>query len=119
MKFETLRDAMDDLREYKIFDKRLSARTVSVAVKAIMKQLPKKVLYEDVGYDFRKNENLYACICPSCKCRIIDFSDGDISYYDGFDGNFEKMFHSSMVHHAYDGLNGYCNRCGQKLDWGD
>lgn len=29
----------------------------------------------------------------------------------------EDMFHSSMVHHAYIGMNNYCNRCGQKLDW--
>lgn len=31
--------------------------------------------------------------------------------------SYPNMFHSSMVHHAYIGMNNYCNRCGQKLDW--
>lgn len=31
--------------------------------------------------------------------------------------NPEDMFHSSMVYHAYIGMNNYCNRCGQKLGW--
>ena len=48
----------------------------------------------------------------------IEFDDNDVSEKCESD-DVEKMFHSSMVHHAYIGLNNYCNRCGQKLDWSD
>lgn len=85
-------------------------------VKALKKQIPKKVLYEDVGFDCHHDVNLYACICPSCGLHIIDFSDDDVDSKCNSD-NPEDMFHSSMVHHAYIGMNNYCNRCGQKLDW--
>lgn len=85
-------------------------------VKALEKQIPKKVLYEDVGFDCYHDVNLYACICPSCGLHIIDFSDDDVDSKCNSD-NPEDMFHSSMVHHAYIGMNNYCNRCGQKLDW--
>lgn len=78
----------------------------------------KKVLYEDVGFDCCYDINLYACICPSCGLHIIDFSDDDVDSKCNSD-NPEDMFHSSMVHHAYIGMNNYCNRCGQKLDWGE
>ena len=86
------------------------------AIKALKKQIPKKVLYEDVGFDCCYDVNLYACICPSCGLHIIDFSDDDVDSKCNSD-NPEDMFHSSMVHHAYIGMNNYCNRCGQKLDW--
>ena len=96
------------------------AEALDVAIKALRKQIPQKILYEDIGYDCRNDVNVYACICPSCRCKIIEFTDDDISTkYDSCDGNVEKMFHSSMQHHAYIGLNNYCNRCGQKLDWSD
>lgn len=68
----------------------------------------------DCCYDI----NLYACICPSCGLHIIDFSDDDVDSKCNSD-NPEDMFRSSMVHHAYIGMNNYCNRCGQKLDWGE
>lgn len=86
------------------------------AIKALEKQIPRKVLYEDVGYDGHQDINLYACICPSCRLPIIEFSDDDIDSECNSDDP-EDMFHSSMVHHAYIGMNNYCNRCGQKLDW--
>lgn len=82
--------------------------------KADKKQIPQKVLYEDIGYDQYENVNVYACICPSCGLHIIRYDDNDIKC---FDGDGEAMFHSSMVHHGYMGLNSYCNRCGQKLKW--
>lgn len=85
--------------------------------KALEKQISKKVLYEDVGFDCQHDVNLYACICPSCGLHIIDFSDYDVDSKCNSD-NPEDMFHSSMVYHAYIGINNYCNRCGQKLDWG-
>lgn len=89
-----------------------------VAINALKKQVPKKVRYEDVGYEQYGNVNVYACICPSCDLEIIKFDDNDVSEKCKSD-DVEKMFHSSMVHHAYVGLNNYCNRCGQKLDWSE
>lgn len=91
---------------------------VDVAIQALEKQIPKKVRYEDVGYEQYGNVNVYACICPSCDLEIIKFDDNDVSKKCESD-DVEKMFHSSMVHHAYVGLNNYCNRCGQRLDWSD
>lgn len=88
------------------------------AIKALEKQIPRKVLYEDVGFDCYHDVNLYACICPSCGLPIIEFSDDDIDSECNSDDP-EDMFHSSMVHHAYIGMNNYCNRCGQKLDWSE
>ena len=89
---------------------------LKMAINALEKQMQKKVKYEDVGYDQYNNVNVYACICPSCGLEIIRFNDNDIS--DKCEsGDTEEMFHSSMVHHAYIGLNNYCNRCGQKLNW--
>jgi len=91
---------------------------VKMSIYALEKQIPKKVKYEDVGYDNNLNVNCYSCICPDCELHIIDFNDNDVSNECDSD-DIEKMFHSSMVHHAYIGLNSYCNRCGQKLDWSD
>nr|DAT39240.1 MAG TPA: NADH-PPase NADH pyrophosphatase zinc ribbon domain [Bacteriophage sp.] len=91
---------------------------VGVAIQTLEKQIPKKVRYEDVGYEQYGNVNVYACICPSCDLEIIKFDDNDVSKKCESD-DVEKMFHSSMVHHAYVGLNNYCNRCGQRLDWSD
>ena len=89
-----------------------------MAIKSLKKQVQKKVKYEDVGYDQYNNVNVYACVCPSCGLEIIRFNDNDVS--DKCEScDTEEMFHSSMVHHAYIGLNNYCNRCGQKLDWSD
>lgn len=93
-------------------------KALELAVKALKKQIPMKVLYEDVGYDFHRDVNLYACICPSCGLHIIEFSDIDVDSECNSD-NPEYIFRSSMVHHAYIGMNNYCNRCGQKLDWGE
>lgn len=72
--------------------------------KALKKQISMKVLYEDVGYDFHHDVNLYACICPSCGLHIIEFSDIDVDSECNSD-NPEYMFHSNMVHHAYIGMN--------------
>lgn len=94
------------------------AEALDVAIQALEKQIPMKVRYEDVGYEQYGNVNVYACICPSCDLEIIKFDDNDVSEKCKSD-DVEKMFHSSMVHHAYVGLNNYCNRCGQKLDWSE
>lgn len=83
----------------------------------IEKSNPQKVIYEDVGYDPYKNVNVYACICPSCGLHIIDFDDNDVS---NSESDYPKeMFHDCMVHHGYMGLNNFCNRCGQAIDWSD
>ena len=79
---------------------------------------PKKVLFEDVGYDYYQNVNLYACICPDCGLHIIEFTDNDVDRKCDSD-NPEDMFKSSMVHHGHMGLDNFCNRCGRKLDWGE
>lgn len=104
--------ALSDWRQYRKIGTLEECRT------AREKQIPKKVKYEDVGYEQYRNVNVYACICPSCDLKIIKFDDDDVS--DKCEScDVEKMFHSSMVHHAYIGLNTYCNRCGQKLDFGE
>ena len=98
------------------FEMTISKECYKTIINALEKQMQKKVKYEDVGYDQYNNVNVYACICPSCGLEIIRFNDNDIS--DKCEsGDTEEMFHSSMVHHAYIGLNNYCNRCGQKLNW--
>jgi hypothetical protein len=98
------------------FEMTISKECYKTIINALKKQIQKKVKYEDVGYDQYNNVNVYACICPSCGLEIIRFNDNDIS--DKCEsGDTEEMFHSSMVHHAYIGLNNYCNRCGQKLNW--
>ena len=93
-------------------------KALELAVKALKKQMHRKVRYEVVEYDECYDVSLYACICPSCGLHIIDFSDDDVDSKCNSD-NPEDMFHSSMVHHAYIGMNNYCNRCGQKLDWSE
>jgi hypothetical protein len=100
------------------FGSNISREASELAIQALEKKIPKKVRYEDVGYEQYGNVNVYACICPSCDLEIIKFDDNDVSKKCESD-DVEKMFHSSMVHHAYIGLNNYCNRCGQKLDWSD
>jgi Fe2+ or Zn2+ uptake regulation protein len=98
------------------YEMTISKECYKTIINALEKQILKKVKYEDVGYDQYNNVNVYACICPSCGLEIIRFNDNDIS--DKCEsGDTEEMFHSSMVHHAYIGLNNYCNRCGQKLNW--
>lgn len=100
------------------FEITISKECYKTIIKSLKKQVQKKVKYEDVGYDQYNNVNVYACICPSCGLEIIRFNDNDVS--DKCEScDTEEMFHSSMVHHAYIGLNNYCNRCGQKLDWSD
>ena len=91
---------------------------LEIEVKAVRKQMRRKVRYEVVEYDECYDVNLYACICPSCGLHIIEFSDNDVVFKCNSDSP-EDMFHSSMVHHAYVGMNNYCNRCGQKLDWSE
>lgn len=80
------------------------------------KQIPQKVMFEDIGYNQYKNVNIYACICPSCGLYLIEFDDKDTEKSDSDEP--EQRFKDCFVHHAYEGRNSYCERCGQKLDWG-
>ena len=131
MKPEEAKDILSDMRDQHLLfiggaentgtwgEKFLKeAYACDFGAKALKKQIPKKVLYKDVGFDCHHDVNLYACICPSCGLHIIGFSDDDVDSKCNID-NPEYMFRSSMVHHAYIGMNNYCNRCGQKLDWRD
>nr|DAN01748.1 MAG TPA: NADH-PPase NADH pyrophosphatase zinc ribbon domain [Caudoviricetes sp.] len=63
----------------------------------------------DCQFCYELDEGVEAC------CSI---SDDDVDSKCNSD-NPEDMFHSNMVHHAYIGMNNYCNRCGQKLDWSE
>lgn len=93
-------------------------KAITMVRKALKKQIPQQVIYEDVGYDTYTDQNIYACICPSCGLYILGFGGNDIVSKADFGGDVEKMFHSCLVHHNYEGLNHFCNRCGQALDWG-
>lgn len=90
--------------------------TLSVVKKAVRKQTPRRVVFQDSGYHPHLG-NVYTASCPECGLPIIYYTDADISK-DCTSDDPETMFKSSLVHHDYRGFNGYCNRCGQKLYWG-
>lgn len=91
--------------------------TSNLIVRAAKKWISQKVIYEDIGYDQYNDVNVYACICPSCGLRVIKFDDDIVPKGKFGDGDPEKMFHDYMIHHGYIGLNNFCNRCGQRLNW--
>lgn len=101
--------------DYKTY-KNLYSKDFDTLQELVDKAAPKKIIYEDIGYDHYKNVNVYGCICPSCGLHIIEFTDDDVST-DSDD--IETMFNSSMVHHGHQGLNNFCNRCSQAFDWSD
>ena len=101
--------------DYKTY-KNLYSKDFDILQELVDKATPKKIIYEDIGYDHYKNVNVYGCICPSCGLHIIEFTDDDVST-DSDD--IETMFNSSMVHHGHQGLNNFCNRCSQAFDWSD
>lgn len=101
--------------DYKTY-KNLYSKDFDTLQELVDKATPKKIIYEDIGYDHYKNVNVYGCICPSCGLHIIEFTDDDVST-DSDD--IETMFNSSMVHHGHQGLNNFCNRCSQAFDWND
>lgn len=101
--------------DYKTY-KNLYSKDFDTLQELVDKATPKKIIYEDIGYDHYKNVNVYGCICPSCGLHIIEFTDDDVST-DSDD--IETMFNSSMVHHGHQGLNNFCNRCSQAFDWSE
>lgn len=115
-------EALDRLCENNYFDEKGNCNCDLIVMDRILlqklvdKATPKKIIYEDIGYDHYKNVNVYGCICPSCGLHIIEFTDDDVST-DSDD--IETMFNSSMVHHGHQGLNNFCNRCSQAFDWSD
>lgn len=115
-------EALDRLCENDYFDEKGNCNCELIVMDRILlqelvdKATPKKIIYEDIGYDHYKNVNVYGCICPSCGLHIIEFTDDDVST-DSDD--IETMFNSSMVHHGHQGLNNFCNRCSQAFDWSD
>lgn len=74
-----------------------------MAIKALEKQIPKKVIYEYLGRERFQNLTMYASRCPSCNLQITSILVHD------------KRTATSLIRRF--GLNTYCNRCGQKLDW--
>ena len=115
-------EVLDRLCENDYFDENGNCNCDLIVMDRILlqelvdKATPKKIIYEDIGYDHYKNVNVYGCICPSCGLHIIEFTDDDVST-DSDD--IETMFNSSMVHHGHQGLNNFCNRCSQAFDWSD
>jgi hypothetical protein len=91
---------------------------IDKSIKILKRHIPQKIKYEFLKYNTYTCKNEYACRCPSCGTYIITFSDKEVNRgYNNNDDDIEKMFHNSMVHHAYMGLNNFCNCCGQKLKW--
>lgn len=120
-KYEKALDGMKEQIENAIGIKIESDNTfyerVSTLQKLVDRAVPKMVKYEDVGYDSYGGDNIYASICPRCGLHIIEFNDSMIPGCGNDDPR--EMFNSCMVHHGYIGLNSFCNRCGQALDWSD
>lgn len=105
---------INNFQRFAITDGRMSGNAISAIITALKKQIASKVKFEDVGYDQYHDVNVYSAICPSCGCHIIKYTD-DIECHED---DPEQIFKFSHVHHAYEGRNSYCDRCGQKLDWG-
>lgn len=81
------------------------------------KAKPKKVLFDDIGTNWINGEPIFGCLCPSCELALFQFTTDDLN--DDIDtDDIETRFKSCFVHHGYMGRLNYCDRCGQKLDWG-
>ena len=85
--------------------------------KLVNKVTPKKVIFDDLGYDHHHNVNVYGVKCPNCDLILYDWTDDDVK--DSSDGDIEEMFHDNFVSHGYCGRHQYCDRCGQRLDWSE
>ena len=78
-------EALDRLCENDYFDENGNCNCDLIVMDRILlqelvdKATPKKIIYEDIGYDHYKNVNVYGCICPSCGLHIIEFTDDDVS----------------------------------------
>lgn len=104
---------INNFQRFAITDGRMSGTAISAIIKALEKQIASPVKFEDVGYDQHNDVNVFAAICPSCGLQIIKYADNESPSDEP-----EEIFKYEMVHHAYEGRNSYCDRCGQKLDWG-
>ena len=116
------KDCYDDLVEWynRLDDKDRSSHIVDCleALKTLVdKVMPRKVIFNDLGYDHHHNVNVYGAKCPSCDLILFDWTDDDVK--DSFDGDIEEMFHDNFVSHGYCGRHQYCDRCGQRLDWSE
>lgn len=105
---------INNFQRFAITDGRMSGTAISAVIKGLEKQVPSPVKFEDVGYDQYHDVNVYSAICPSCGVHIIEYQDN----IDCFEDDPEQIFKFDHVHHAYEGRNSYCDRCGQKLEWG-
>lgn len=94
-------------------------KAIAMVRKSLEKQIPQKVIYEDIGCDTYTGQNIYACRCPLCGFCIFGIGENDIVSEKDFDGDVEKMIRSCLARHNYKVHDRFCNRCGQALDWGD
>ena len=83
--------ARNDLERLLLTGERPANKVIAMGVKALEKQMPKKITHEASLYE--------CCTCPKCK-NVVD--------------KFER-FGDSMVRVKYN----YCHFCGQALDWSD
>ncbi len=81
--------------------------------------VPKKVRFVEGDWMAEMCRCYYMCQCPTCDLEVITFDEKDWHEHSREGDTPEEKFKSFMVHHAYMDLNNYCNRCGQKLDWGE
>ena len=90
---------------------------ISTLQKLVNKDIALKVKWEELGYDSYANVNVYGAICPSCDLHIFEFDDNDVEVESPDSKEIRKGFYNNFTHHAKIGLNNYCSRCGQRLDW--
>ena len=86
--------------------------------KIIDKTFPMSVKWEDIGYDNYRDANVYGCICPRCNLILMSATDIDIDVKDPNPKDIRKAFLDVFSPNGNkQGLNNYCNRCGQKLSY--
>lgn len=83
----TIEESIKDIKE--CIKPIVGGISLDIAIKALEKQMPKKITHEASLYR--------CCTCPNCK-NVLD--------------KFEQ-FGESKVRVTYN----YCHFCGQKLDW--
>lgn len=86
-------------------------------LKAIEKQIPMRVRYDDSGYDQYHKANLYGAFCPDCRLLLMEFSDNDGDVEGLTPERIREAFLKEFRIDAYEGRNQYCERCGRKLKW--
>lgn len=102
---------IDSFQRFAITDGRMPGTAISAVIKALEKQVKAPVKFEDIGCNHYHKIKAYAAICPRCGVHLIEYASSS-------SGDPEKLFKASMNHHDHIGINSYCTRCGQRLEWG-